>query len=150
MQQWEAKEYRQVKEAIFRCYDINEETYRRRFREMTWKSHETPLEMLTRITDLAVPRTQVMDAIIEEQFNEVFPESAKIWVRPTSSTYRGRKTSLFFTSVFWKSKRCQFERNFILVVRSIRISSVFDQHFHTIERTQTFQFYGQMQCPHMS
>ena len=44
----DAKEYEKVKEAIFSRYDINEETYRRRFRTATWMTNETPVEMLTR------------------------------------------------------------------------------------------------------
>ena len=84
----DAKKYEQVKEAIFRRYDINEETYRRRFRSATWRTNEAPVEMLTRITDLAGKwlkssdtREKVMDSIVKEQFINVLPEEARIWVK---------------------------------------------------------------------
>ena len=84
----DAKKYEQVKEAIFRRYDINEETYRRRFRSATWRTNEAPVEMLTRITDLAgkwlkssETREKVIDSIVREQFINVLPEEARIWVK---------------------------------------------------------------------
>ena len=49
----EAKTYDTLKEAILRRYDINEETYRQRFRKLRLKEGESPQELITRLTDLA-------------------------------------------------------------------------------------------------
>ena len=49
----EAKTYNTVKEAILRRYDINEETYRQRFRKLRAKEGESPQEVITRLKDLA-------------------------------------------------------------------------------------------------
>ena len=96
----EAKDYQQVKEAIFRRYDINEETYRRRLRSVVWKTNESPMEMLTRIIDLtgkwlksSDTREKVLDTIIQEQFIDVLPKEARVWVKerkPTSSADAGK------------------------------------------------------------
>ena len=96
----EAKDYEQVKGAIFRRYDINEETYRRRLRAVSWKTNETSMEMLTRVTDLAGKwlsskdtREKVVDTIVAEQFIGVLPEQARVWVKerkPTSSKEAGQ------------------------------------------------------------
>ena len=91
----DSKVYEKVKEAIFRRYDINEETYRQRFRAVKWKMNETP----TRIKDLAekwlkttTTKEEVIDAVVKEQFIEVLPEEAKVWVKehkPDSSQKAG-------------------------------------------------------------
>lgn len=49
----DARDYNRVKAAIFRCYYINEETYRRRFRQVKPKERETPVELVIPIWDLA-------------------------------------------------------------------------------------------------
>ena len=95
----DSKEYEKVKEAIFRRYNINEETYRQRFRAVKWKMNETPMEMVTRIKDLAekwlkttTTKEEVIDAVVKEQFIEVLPEEAKVWVKehkPDSSQKAG-------------------------------------------------------------
>ena len=54
----DAKTYDTVKAAILRRYDINEETYRRRFRNPKPKKGETPRELVTRLTDLATRWTR--------------------------------------------------------------------------------------------
>ena len=84
----DSKDYEKVKEAIFRRYNINEETYRQRFRSVKWKENETPMEMVTRIKDLAEKwlkdsdtRDKVVDVVVKEQFIEVLPEEAKVWVK---------------------------------------------------------------------
>ena len=53
MSDQDARHYDRVKAAIFRRYDINEETYRRRFREVKPKENETPVELVIRVRDLA-------------------------------------------------------------------------------------------------
>ena len=96
----EAKDYGVVKEAIFRRYDINEETYQRRLRTVSWKKNESPMEMLTRITDLTEKwlksrdtREKVIDTIVKEQFINILPEETKVWVKerkPTTSVEAGK------------------------------------------------------------
>ena len=49
----DAKEYDTVKEAILRRYDINDETYRQRFRGLRPKEGESPQEIITGLRDLA-------------------------------------------------------------------------------------------------
>ena len=41
----DSKNFTKVKEAIFKCYDINEETYRQRFRSAKAKEGESPTEI---------------------------------------------------------------------------------------------------------
>ena len=47
-----AKDYDEVKAAILRRYNINEKTYRPRFRSQKLKDGETPRELVTRLSDL--------------------------------------------------------------------------------------------------
>ena len=96
----DSKDYEKVKEAIFRRYDINDETYRQRFRTVNLKENETPLEMVTTLQDLADKwlqkndsKEKVIDAIVREQFIDILPEDAKVWVKehkPDSSEAAGR------------------------------------------------------------
>ncbi len=48
MQNDDTKDYNKVKQAILQCYNINEETYRHRFRLVKPKEEETPVELVTR------------------------------------------------------------------------------------------------------
>ena len=100
MSDHDAKDYDRVKAAIFRRYDINEETYRRRFRDVRPKENETPVELVIRIQDLAekwlkgrADRQAVVDELVNEQFVEVLPEEIKVWVKerkPRTSEEAGR------------------------------------------------------------
>ena len=49
----EAMTYDTIKTAILRRYNINEETYRQRFRKLKAKEGESPQELMTRLKDLA-------------------------------------------------------------------------------------------------
>ena len=49
----DSKGYNKVKKVIFQQYDMNEETYRPRFRTVKWKQNEAPMEMVTHTKDLA-------------------------------------------------------------------------------------------------
>ena len=49
----DARTYATVKAAILCRYDVNEDTYRKRFQGLKLKSSETPRELVTRLTDLA-------------------------------------------------------------------------------------------------
>ena len=96
----DAKDYNRVKAAIFQRYDINEETYRRRFRAIKPLENETPVELAIRVQDLAEKwlkdcgnRAAVVDAIVKEQFIEVLPEEVRVWVKerkPRTTQEAGR------------------------------------------------------------
>ena len=49
----DVKDYDRVKAAIFQRYDINEETYCRRFRAIKPLENDTPVELAIRVQDLA-------------------------------------------------------------------------------------------------
>ena len=73
--------YDAVKTAILRRYNINEETYRQRFRKMR------PKELLTRLKDLATRWTkectsqeELLDVMLKEQFLMILPEAVRISV----------------------------------------------------------------------
>ena len=96
----DAKTYDMVKEAILRRYDINEETYRQRFRKLRPKEGEPPQELITRLKDLATrwareskSREELLDLIVREQFLAILPEDARIAVierQPKDSEEAGR------------------------------------------------------------
>jgi len=48
-----AADYARLKDAILRRYDVNEETYRQRFRSAAFKQGETTKELWVRLDDLA-------------------------------------------------------------------------------------------------
>ena len=67
----DSKNFTKVKEAIFKRYDINEETYRQRFRSAKAKEGESPTEIVTHLTDMAAKwlkehdtRAKVIDMIV--------------------------------------------------------------------------------------
>ena len=96
----DARDYDRVKAAIFQCYNINEETYHRRFRTVKPKENETPLELVIRVRDLAEKwlkdcgqRQAVIDTVVKEQFVEVLLNNVRIWVKerkPRSSKEAGK------------------------------------------------------------
>ena len=96
----DAKDYNRVKAAFFQRYDINEETYRRRFRAIKPLENETPVELAIRVQDLAEKwlkdcgdRAAVVDAVVKEQFIEVLPEEVRVWVKerkPRTTQEAGR------------------------------------------------------------
>lgn len=88
MNDQDAGHYDRVKAAIFHRYDINEETYRRRFRELTPKENGTPVELVIHVRDLAdkwlkgcADRATVIDQLVREQFISVLPEEVRVWVK---------------------------------------------------------------------
>ena len=95
-----ARDYDRVKAAIFQHYDINEETYRRRFRSIKPLENETPVELAIRVKDLAEKwlrdcrdREAVVDVMVKEQFVEVLPEEVRVWVKerkPRNTQEAGR------------------------------------------------------------
>ena len=84
----DACSYDQVKVAVLLRYDINEETYRQRFRSTTKKDGETYRELATRLGDLARKWTrgcdnveQLLEVFVTEQVLNSLPPHLRIWAR---------------------------------------------------------------------
>ena len=82
-----AKDYDEVKAAILRRYNINEETYRQRFRSQKLKDGETLRELVTRLSDLVSRWTKdcssvddMKDLMVKEQLLAALPEDVRLWV----------------------------------------------------------------------
>ena len=81
--------YADVKAAILRRYDINEETYQQRFRAATCKSGESYQELAVRLSDLLAKwmakykddPQKVLEQIAIEQLINKLPRSVQIYVR---------------------------------------------------------------------
>ncbi|KAL2102153.1 hypothetical protein ACEWY4_001321 [Coilia grayii] len=82
-------DYDHVKEAILHKYEINEETYRRRFREPDIRPGETPRELYTRLKDLfhkwirpAIKSVEdICETLIMEQFLRTLAPDIRVWVK---------------------------------------------------------------------
>ena len=88
----DSKNFTKVKEAILKRYDINEETYRQTFWSAKAKEGESPTEMATCLTDMAIKwlkehdtRERVIDIIVMEQFITMLPEGIRVWVKEHKS-----------------------------------------------------------------
>ena len=84
----DALEYDGVKAAILRRYDITEETYRQRFREITKNVVESHRDVSIRLGDLAnkwlkglTTVEQVKEAIVLEQLLYTLGPSVRVWVK---------------------------------------------------------------------
>ena len=84
----EAKDYDAIKAAILARYDVNEETYRRRFRSAVKQRDETYRELSIRLLDLqnkwlrnCASIEQMAAAICLEQFYETLPADVRTWVQ---------------------------------------------------------------------
>ena len=84
----EAKVYANLKDAILRRYDINEESYRQRFRSAVPKPGEINRELRARLGDLAEKWMQkcktmeeVRDLVVLEQLVNALPEEIRVWVK---------------------------------------------------------------------
>ena len=84
----DAECYATVKAAILRRYNINDETYRQRFRSYKYKVGQTPTEITSRLTDLAgrwlkdcSTMEEVKDAVVKEQLLAVLPGDIRMWVK---------------------------------------------------------------------
>ena len=82
----DAKSYAAVKAAVLRRYNINEETYRKRFRGLTLKMGETPVEMMTHLNDLAIKwlkddmsAVEIRDAVVKEQLLAALPQDVAVY-----------------------------------------------------------------------
>lgn len=73
----DAKTYDTVKEVILRRYDINEETYRQRFRKLQPKEAESPQDSpkATRWVRESKTREDLLDLIVREQFLAILPRT---------------------------------------------------------------------------
>ena len=84
----EANDYEQLKKAILKRYDINEETYRQRFRSTRKKSDESHRELVVRLQDLRQKWMQkystveqIGDIIVMEQFLNSLTPDLRVWIR---------------------------------------------------------------------
>lgn len=81
--------YDRVREAILQKFEINEETYRRRFREPDVKPGETPRELYTRLKDLfhkwirptIKSVEEICEALILEQYLRTLAPDVRVWVK---------------------------------------------------------------------
>lgn len=82
-------DYGKVKEAILEKFEINEEVYRRRFREPDIKTGETPKELYHRLKDLfrkwIRPEQKTVEdvgeTLILEQFLRTLAPDIRVWVK---------------------------------------------------------------------
>ena len=95
-----AGDYIELREAILLRYNINEETYRQRFRAAKFKDGETPRELATRLRDLASRWTKgcttvddVLEVFVKEQLLNTLPEDIRLFVterKPATSAEAGQ------------------------------------------------------------
>jgi hypothetical protein len=84
----DAGDYCQLKDATLRRYDINAETYRRRFRSPVKKEEEIYRELSTRLVDLFNKWTrecgsmeELKQVLVIEQLVNTLPSDVRVWVR---------------------------------------------------------------------
>ncbi|XP_041421806.1 uncharacterized protein LOC121394536 [Xenopus laevis] len=93
----DAQNYDCVKDAIFRRYELNAETFRQRFRTYKYNNSEGPREAYAQLYELLLKWIQpekktgeeILEIIALEQLVEILPEKAKLWVqehRPETSS----------------------------------------------------------------
>ena len=79
--------FTKTKEAIFKHYNINEETYCQRFWLAKVKERELPTKIVTRIIVMAAKwlehdtRAKMIDVVVMEQFITMLPEKIRVWVK---------------------------------------------------------------------
>ena len=96
----DASEYECLKAAILKRYNINEETYRVRFRAVARKPEEGYAEMATRVLDLlrkwmreCTSMEEVMEMVAVEQMLNSLPAEMRVWVcerKPKTVTEVGK------------------------------------------------------------
>ena len=89
----EAVDYERVKAAILKRYDINEETYRLRFRSVMKSLDESHREVAVRVKDLAkkwlkqqATAEAVVEVVAQEQLLNTLPSNVRVWVRERKPT----------------------------------------------------------------
>ena len=95
-----SRDYEELKAAILRRYDINEETYRQRLRAASRKDVETHRELATRLADTVDKWTrecssvqELRDLIVKEQLLNSLPSDIRVWVserKPKTSREAGQ------------------------------------------------------------
>ena len=93
-------DYAELKAAILRRYNINEETYRQRFRTAKLGDGETPRKLATQQSDLALRYTkdchtaaEVRQLVVKEQLLNTLSVDIRVWVSeriPTPSAEAGQ------------------------------------------------------------
>ena len=83
----DAECYDTVKAAL-RRYIISDETYRQRFRSLNYRPGKSPMEVATRLNDLAgswlknsSTVEEVRDAVVKEQLLTTLPDHVRMWVK---------------------------------------------------------------------
>ena len=83
----DALDYRVLKEAILKRYEISEDSYRQKFRRAEKKAEESVSEMAVRLNDFFRRWTrscatveQLADLMVKEQLLNTLPVNVKIWV----------------------------------------------------------------------
>ena len=83
-----AKDYERLKAEILRRYDINEETYRQRFRAASRKPEESYHELVIRMQNLqkkwmrdCTSLEEVFDMLVMEQLINMMPSDLRVWIR---------------------------------------------------------------------
>ena len=93
-----------MKANILRCFDINEETHRQRFRSVTKGTDESYRELTNnRIQDLGKKwlrqydtLEKVVEAVVQEQLLNALPQYIRVWYRermPTTSLEAGQNVA---------------------------------------------------------
>ena len=100
MRDGDSTDYKQVKEAILKRYNISEETYRQRFRAAKRKEGETYTELVVRLEDLIRKWTascetigDVREKFTVEQLLSTMPVDLRVWVserKPATATEAGQ------------------------------------------------------------
>ena len=87
----EAGDYKLLKEAILRRYDITDESYRQRFCSGRRGKEESNKELVVCLNDLATKwlkerksREEVVDQIVLEQFLKTLPDDIRVYIRERS------------------------------------------------------------------
>ena len=89
MDQDAAASYRNVKKAILRRFDINEETYRQRFRSMKKSETQSYMELGVQLKDLFRKWTatakdnieELVEILVMEQLLSDMPRELQVWIR---------------------------------------------------------------------
>ncbi|XP_053138619.1 zinc finger and SCAN domain-containing protein 23-like [Hemicordylus capensis] len=83
------KDYKQLKEAILKGYNITAETRRQRFRQFCYPESERPLAVLGQLRELCYQwlkperhsKEQILELLLLEQFVAILPLETQSWVR---------------------------------------------------------------------
>lgn len=105
----DTEDYKKVKEAILKKYDINEETYRQRFRATDILPGESPKELYVRLKELfskwIKPEQstvhEISEVIIMEQFMRMMSMEMQVWIKehdPKTAEEAARLAEVYLTA----------------------------------------------------